>query len=53
MSLVFLGGYTRDIPMASGELAPGRSRGIACCRLDSVLRRLPPPAPAFGSTCFR
>ena len=42
MSLVFLGGYTRDIPMASGELAPGRSRGIACCRLDRETGRLSP-----------
>ena len=42
MSLVFLGGFTRDIPMASGELAPGRSRGIACCRLDRETGRLSP-----------
>lgn len=40
MSLVFLGGYTQDIPMASGEIVPGRSSGIACCRLDDGMGRL-------------
>lgn len=38
--LVFLGGYTQDIPMASGEVVPGRSRGIACCRLEERTGRL-------------
>lgn len=40
--LVFLGGYTRDIPMASGEVVPGRSGGIACCRLEEETGRLEP-----------
>lgn len=40
MSLVFLGGYTQDIPMASGEIVPGRSGGIACCRLEEATGRL-------------
>ena len=40
MGLIWLGGYTRDIPMASGEIVPGRSRGIACCALDEETGRL-------------
>ncbi len=40
MKLVFLGGYTQDIPMASGEVVPGRSGGIACCGLDEETGRL-------------
>ena len=40
MRLVWLGGYTQDLPMASGEIVPGRSRGIACCALDEETGRL-------------
>lgn len=40
MRLVCLGGYTQDIPMASGEIVPGRSKGIACCALDEETGRL-------------
>ena len=38
--LVFTGGYTQDIPMASGEVVPGRSGGIACYRLEEDTGRL-------------
>lgn len=38
--LVFTGGYTQDIPMASGEVVPGRSGGIACWRLEEETGRL-------------
>ena len=54
MRLVFLGGYTEDIPMASGEIVPGRSGGIACCALDGESGRLEllhvtpgPPNPSY------
>ncbi len=40
MALVFFSGYTQDVPMASGEVLPGRSRGISCCRLDGETGRL-------------
>ena len=38
--LVFTGGYTQDIPMASGEVVPGRSGGIACYCLEEDTGRL-------------
>lgn len=49
MQLVYLGGYTQDIPMASGEIVPGRSGGIVCCGLDEETGRLEPLSVTAGA----
>ena len=35
--LVFTGGYTQDIPMASGEVVPGRSGGTENIHMSTHL----------------
>lgn len=40
MKLLFTGGYTEDIPMASGEIVPGRCGGIGCYRFEGETGRL-------------
>ena len=37
--VVFSGGYTEPIQMASGEIVPGRGRGIGVCAVDAVSGR--------------
>ena len=38
--VVFSGGYTEPIQMASGEIVPGRGRGIGVCAVDAVSGRI-------------
>lgn len=41
---VFAGGYTEPTPMASGEIVPGRCRGISCWQLDGESGAMAPVA---------
>ena len=38
--IVFSGGYTEPIQMASGEIVPGRGKGIGVCAVDAVSGRI-------------
>ena len=38
--VVFSGGYTEPIQMASGEIVPGRGKGIGVCAVDAVSGRI-------------
>ena len=41
---LFAGGYTEPTPMASGEMVPGRCRGVSCWQLDGNSGAMAPVA---------